>query len=174
METISSFFKTTPPDQINDNVIKLIGTDWMLITAGNLEKFNTMTASWGSMGVLWNKPVAFCFIRPTRFTYNFSETNEYFTLSFFTEAERKILNFCGAKSGRNIDKIKNTGLIPLLTENNSIGYKQARLCLECKKIYFEDLNPEKILDSDTDSKFYPKKDYHRMYIGEITNCYTPQ
>jgi flavin reductase (DIM6/NTAB) family NADH-FMN oxidoreductase RutF len=81
------------------------------------------------------------------------------------------LNYCGAKSGRNVDKIETTGLIPLLTENESIGFKQARLCLECKKIYFEDLDPGSFLDLEVDAKFYPKKDYHRMYIGEITNCY---
>jgi flavin reductase (DIM6/NTAB) family NADH-FMN oxidoreductase RutF len=123
------------------------------------------------LGILWNRPVALCFIRPTRHTYQFAEKSDYYTLSFFPESERQILNYCGSKSGRFVNKIEKTGLVPLLTDNKAVGYKQSRLCIECRKIYFSDLKPENFILPDTDRKFYAKKDYHRMYIGEITHCY---
>ena len=156
---------------INDNFIRLIGDDWLLITAGKMEEFNTMTASWGGIGVLWNKAVAICFIRPTRYTYMFTETNDIFTLSFFSEKERDILRYCGTKSGRDVNKIAATGLEPFICENSGIGYSEASLIFECRKIYYDDLKATNFLLPETDGKNYPKKDYHRMYIGEILASY---
>ncbi|OGF48824.1 MAG: flavin reductase [Candidatus Firestonebacteria bacterium RIFOXYA2_FULL_40_8] len=155
--------------EISENPFKLIGKDWMLITAGQKGKFNTMTASWGAFGVLWNKNCCTIYVRPTRYTYNFLEKNEYYTLSFFEEKFRDALNICGAYSGKDTDKIKKSGLSPFQT-GNSIAFKEAKLIIECKKIYFGELNPVNILDKKDDAAFYPKKDYHRMYIGEITEC----
>ena len=172
MNSIDFHFQEVLPQEITDNFIKLIGNDWMLITAGTEEKFNTMTASWGAAGVLWNKPVAICFIRPTRYTYDFANQADIFTLSFFYETERSILNFCGSKSGKDVDKIKETGLLPVITNNEGISFKQARLCMECRKIYFDDLKPDHFLLPDTDKKNYSDNDYHRMFIGEIITCYT--
>lgn len=163
-------FKTINPEIIQENFIKLIGKDWMLITAGSTKSFNTMTAAWGGIGFLWKKPVVFCFIRPTRYTYGFTEKNEYFTLSFFQEEHRDILNYCGTKSGRDVDKVKETGLLPRETSSGNIYFEQARLVLECKKIYAEDITPAKFIDKAID-KNYPLKDYHRMYIGEIIQCF---
>lgn len=171
MQAIEKHFVKIDPRELTDNVIKAIGDNWMLITAGTPDKFNTMTASWGTIGVFWNKPVAVCFIRPTRYTFDFANKSEIFTLNFFTEKERSILSFCGTKSGKTVDKIAATGLIPLHTVNKAVGFEQSRLCLECRKIYYDDLKPENFLLPDTDSKIYPKKDYHRIYFGEIVNCY---
>jgi flavin reductase (DIM6/NTAB) family NADH-FMN oxidoreductase RutF len=171
MQSIEKYFYKTNPEELQDNFFKAIGSDWLLITAGVPEKFNTMTASWGSIGVLWNKQVAICFIRPTRYTYGFADNNDFFTLSFFTEAERKILQFCGSKSGKDVDKIAITGLKSLVTANNAIAFEQARLCLECRKIYSDDVKPENFLIDNADSLYYPKKDYHRIFIGEIVGCY---
>ena len=171
MKSIHDLFKETEPQQLPDNFIHSIGGEWMLITAGTESSFNTMTASWGAVGVLWNKPVAICFIRPTRYTFEFAEKTDIFTLSFFNEEDKAILNFCGSRSGRNVDKIKETGLQPLVTQNKGISYEQARLCIECRKIYTDDIKPEYFLKPDTDDKFYPKKDYHRIFIGEILSCY---
>ena len=172
MQKIEKIFQKIEAENLSDNFIKAIGNDWMLITAGTPENFNTMTASWGTVGVLWNKPTAICFIRPTRYTFEFANNSEIYTLSFFTDNERDVLNYCGTKSGRDVDKISATGLQPLITENSGIGYEQSRLCIECRKIYFDDLKPENFLMPDTDKKFYPKKDYHRIYFGEIINCYS--
>ena len=142
----------------------------MLITAGNTSKFNTMTASWGGFGILWNLPVAFIFVRPTRYTYRFTEKAEYFTLCFFERKYRKALNYCGSHSGREVDKIKATGLIPQATGKGNVYFKQARLILECRKIYFHDINPEYFLEKAINDN-YPLKDYHRLYIGQVENCW---
>ena len=163
-------FKEKKPEMLAENPYKLIGTDWMLVTAGAPESFNTMTASWGCMGVLWEKQVCFCFIRPTRYTYEFVERSLYFTLSFFDDQYRSALNFCGSHSGRDIDKVKKAGITPV-KEGGYVYFAEARLVLVCKKIYFQDVIPSNFLDPQIAS-LYPAKDYHRMYVGEIISCLT--
>lgn len=161
-------FKEIKPELLTDNPFKLIGADWMLITAGTVGSFNTMTASWGGLGVLWERKVCFCFIRPTRYTYEFIERSENFTLSFFEERFRKALSYCGSHSGRDTDKIKEAGLTPV-TEGGFIHFAEARLVLACRKLYFQDISPDRFLDAAIEG-MYPQKDYHRMYVGEIKKC----
>lgn len=156
---------------LRENVFRIIDKDWFLLTAGSTESYNTMTASWGGLGILWNKPVAFCFVRPTRYTYTFMEKNDCFTMSFFTEKYRKALNACGSKSGRNTDKAALTGLTPVSAENGTVFFNESRLVLECKKIYYTDIDPARFLEEGI-IKNYPKNDFHRMYVGEITGCRT--
>ena len=156
---------------LQHNVYTMLDDDWMLVTAGNLESFNTMTASWGGFGVLWNKPVAFVFVRPTRHTYQFMEHSEVFTLSFFREESRDILQFCGKYSGRDTDKVKATGLKPLPSPAGSVIFGQSLMALDCRKIYTSDIDPAKFLDSSI-QRNYPAHDYHRMYIGEILSQLT--
>jgi flavin reductase (DIM6/NTAB) family NADH-FMN oxidoreductase RutF len=164
-------FKAISPEQINDNTFKLIGKDWMLVTAGPPEAYNTMTASWGGFGVLWMKNVCWCVIRPVRHTYQFTEKADTFTLSFFGEEYRTALNICGTKSGRDIDKAAATGLTPVAGDlAGTTAWVEARLVIECKKLYYQDINPEQFVDPSID-QYYPDKDYHRMYIGEIVNCF---
>ena len=158
------------PDEINENVFRLIDKEWMLITAGQKEHYNTMTASWGGFGILWHDPVAFIFVRPQRYTYEFLEQYDEYTLCFFDEGYRKALNYCGSHSGREGDKALATGLTPLATPNGNIYFKQGRMVIECRKIYFNDIEPLNFRD-DHIEKNYPKKDYHRMYIGRIINCW---
>jgi flavin reductase (DIM6/NTAB) family NADH-FMN oxidoreductase RutF len=164
-------FKIIKPQEISDNTFKLVGSDWMLVTAGTPDAYNTMTASWGGFGVLWNKPVVWCVIRPGRYTYEFTEKSDTFTLTFYAEEHRSALNLCGTKSGRDIDKAAATGLTPAagMLEGTTI-FEQARLVLECRKLYFQDIDPKNFLDPSIEDN-YPDKDYHRMYIGEIVNCY---
>ncbi len=166
---MASEFKVINPDRIVDNTFELIRDDWMLITAGEAESFNTMTASWGAFGELWHKKVCFCFVRPTRHTYGFMEKADTFTLTFFDERYRDALKFCGTKSGRDVDKVAETGLTPQATESGSIYFAEARLVLECRKVYFQDLDPKSFIDADIHDE-YPEKDYHRMYIGEVMSC----
>ncbi len=161
-------FTETKPELLQDNTFKLIGKDWMLITAGEPESFNIMTASWGGLGVLWEQKVAFCFVRPTRHTYQFIEQSERFTLSFFEDRHRKILSFCGSHSGRDTDKIKATGLTPI-RDMEFVYFAEARLVLACRKIYAQDINPGLFLDPRIET-MYPQKDYHRMFVGEIEKC----
>jgi flavin reductase (DIM6/NTAB) family NADH-FMN oxidoreductase RutF len=160
-------FKEIKPTENKGNPIRLIGQEWMLITAGTPQHFNTMTASWGSMGELWFKPVCFCFVRPQRYTYEFMEKSDVFTLSFFEEQYKPQLNFCGSRSGREIDKVDECDFTSREAENGSVFFDEARLVLECRKIYFQDLDPAHFLDESILHN-YPQKDFHRMYIGEIT------
>jgi flavin reductase (DIM6/NTAB) family NADH-FMN oxidoreductase RutF len=162
-------FKLIKPTQIKENIIKLIGNDWMLITAGTPENYNTMTASWGCMGELWNKHVVFIFIRPQRFTYEFVEREDFFTCSFFDESYRGMLNFCGAKSGRDYNKAKEANITPVVLKE-SVSFNEARIVIECRKIYYQDIDPHNFI-SDTIEKHYPRKDYHRMFVGEITSVW---
>ena len=163
-------FRVIRPEGISDNTFKLIGSDWMLITAGAPDSYNTMTASWGGMGVLWGKNICFCVVRPVRYTYEFMEKADSFTLSFFGEEYRDALNVCGTKSGRDIDKAAVTGLTPVAgTLPGTTRFEQARMVIECRKLYFHDLDPQHFLEPDIHGN-YPNKDYHRMYIGEIANC----
>lgn len=165
-------FISIDPAKITNNIFELVGRDWMLITAGNIRKFNTMTASWGGMGVLWNKKVAFCVIRPSRHTYSLIEQADTFTLSFFEEKYRGVLNFCGSHSGRDVDKIASTGITPVIAGEGQgpVYFAEAKLVLVLKKLYYQDINPDNFLDPGIE-KNYNGKDYHRLYIGEIVNCY---
>jgi len=161
-------FRNIEPKDIPDNVFQLISQDWFLIAAGDKTKCNMMTASWGGLGELWNKKVCYIFVRPERYTREFIENNSHFTLNFFEEEQREALTFCGTNSGRDIDKIEKCELTPIETANKTIYFKESRLVIECKKIYSQDIDPKNFLSDDI-HEMYPKKDYHRMYIGEIVN-----
>ncbi len=161
-------FKETKCEELTESPFKLIGSDWMIITAGSPQSFNLMTAAWGGLGVLWQANVGFCFVRPTRYTYSFMERSDRYTLSFFSDAYRSTLNICGTKSGRDVDKIAETGLTPIF-DNEYIYYEQARIVLQCRKLYYHDFMPDRFLDPAI-HKLYPQKDYHRMYVGEIVKC----
>ncbi len=167
---MESLFKKIKPEEITDNVFRLIGKEWMLITAGNLENYNMMTASWGTAGVLWKKPVVFVFIRPQRYTYEFIEKQAHFTVSFFPKEHKGLLNLCGTTSGRDLNKMNIEGMNALETPSGAIAFKEARLILECRKIYYDDINPDFFQIFDIE-KVYPSKDYHRFYIGEILQAY---
>ena len=148
-----------------ENAIKLIGTDWMLITAADGDKVNTMTASWGCLGVLWNKNVCVAFVRPQRYTYEFVEKASTVSFSFFEEKYKDDLRFCGSHSGRDCDKFKETGLSYEFDEDTPI-IEQARIILECRKLYADDLKKDKFILPDPLIN-YKNDDYHRFYICEI-------
>lgn len=161
-------FKELRAKEIGDNPFKLIGKDWMLITAGTKDSFNTMTGAWGGMGILWEKEVCFCVIRPTRYTFEFMEKSDRFTLTFLEEQYRDILTYCGSKSGRDVNKVTETGLTPVST-GDAVYFAEGRLVLVCRKIYHQDMMPANFADPKIED-FYPLKDYHRMYVGEIERC----
>lgn len=164
-------FRQIQPTDIPDNIFKLIADDWMLVTAGTPEHFNTMTANWGGMGELWFRKVCFCFVRPSRYTYEFMENSDVFTLTFFGKEYRKALSICGSKSGRDTDKMAETGLTPIAGDTEgTTAFDEARIIVECRKIYFQDIDPKNFL-SDSIAENYPGlTDLHRMYIGEILSC----
>jgi len=158
-------WKTIAPQELKENPIALIG-GWGLLSAGDLLKWNTMTISWGGIGELWNKPVSFVFVRPTRHTYGFIEDASRYTLSFFDEAWHDALTLAGTVSGRDHDKAAETGLEPIAIEPGTMAFKQARMVIVSRKLYAQDLDPACFLDSSLEA-LYPLKDYHRMYVGEI-------
>lgn len=162
-------FQEIDPKALDQNVFSLLGDQWALITAGTPERCNTMTASWGGLGVLWNKNVATCYIRPQRYTLEFVEQSDYFTLNFLGASYRKELSLCGSKSGRDIDKIKECGFTVAAGAGNAPYFQEAELVLVCQKLYWQDIDPTHFLSPDVD-KNYPQKDYHRMFIGAITEA----
>ncbi len=161
-------FQKVDPKTLDFNVFSAIGDQWMLITAGTKEKCNTMTASWGALGVLWGAPTATVYIRPQRYTKHLVDENEYFTLSFFPEDYRKQLNLCGTKSGRDIDKVKECGFTVAEGEGGAPYFEQAELVLVCRKRMAMPMDPEAI-PGDAKEKWY-SGDYHTMYFGEIVEA----
>ena len=162
-------FKTVEIKDLQFNPFTLIDKEWMLITAGDEKKYNTMTASWGGLGHMYNKPVAFCFINPTRYTYQLMENNDTYTLSFYTETYRDILNYCGTNSGRDKDKVKEAGLTPITTPSGSKAFSEAWMIIECRKMVSQSLIPEALHDSQAKEKWGTQ--LHKMYIGEILNVW---
>ena len=158
-------------NEFSENPFKLIGSDWMLITAKKGEKTNMMTASWGGVGILWNKPVATIYVRPQRYTKEFIDNEEYFSLCVLPEEYRQILNYCGTKSGRDEDKIAETKLTIDESEKVPI-FKESRLVLICKKLYAQDLTEQSFIDKSLVEKNYQAKDFHTMYIAEIEKILT--
>ena len=142
---------------------------WMLLTSGDFQKkhFNSMTISWGSMGTIWNRPLAMVVVRPTRYTIEFMDKYETFTLCAFSSDYRSALNLLGTKSGRDGNKIEASGLTPIAgTQAAAPIFAEAELAIECRKIYWQDLDPTHFLYKWIDNN-YPVKDYHRMFFGEV-------
>ncbi len=164
--------KQVQPDTLGKkNPFELIGQQWMLITAGDEQAFNTMTASWGGLGWLWNKPVAFIFVRPERYTHDFLESSDKVTLSFFPESCRKALQICGSKSGRDCDKVKEAGLTPIALGDGSMTFEQACLTASCRKLFKSDMKPAEFLDKEVLDKWYSDAGLHSVYVLEIESLW---
>lgn len=140
---------------------------WLLLTAGDSKNFNSMTIGWGSVGVMWGKPFVQAVVRPGRYTFEYLEEYPTFTVCAFPEEYRNALKLLGTKSGRDSDKIQESGLTVIESKTvDAPAYNEAELILECRKIYWQDMEPAHFIDKDIE-KNYPKKDYHRIYYGEI-------
>lgn len=158
------------PYELKGNPFQEIGRDWFLITAGNAEKYNTMTASWGFMGVMWGAPSFVCAVRTNRHTFGFMEGNDIYTISFFDEDYRSALNFCGSKSGRDHDKAKETGLTPVEIDG-AVTFAEAKRVIVCRKRYAEMMKPEAFTSKETYDRWYSTDPMHKQYIGEILAVY---
>ena len=142
---------------------------WFLLTTGDYDKklYNTMTVAWGYFGIMWNKPIAVVVVRPTRYTYEFINKYETFTLCAFPKSYKDDLLHLGSTSGRDGDKISRTNLHIIPSQKvSSPSFKEAELIVECKKVYWDDYKPSNFLDKSIEEN-YPEKDYHRFYFGEI-------
>lgn len=152
------------------NPFKTIGKEWFLLTAGKESDYNTMTASWGFMGVMWNKNVFITAVRPNRHTFQYMENNDTFSVCFFDEEYRDALKFCGAHSGRDYDKAKETGLTPT-TVDGVPAFEEAKMVLVCKKLYRSTVDEEKFIDNSI-FDFYKNDPFHVGFAGEILKAYS--
>ena len=162
-------------DPLLGNAFELIADRWMLVTAGTPAGFNTMTASWGCLGELWSRDVCIVFVRPQRYTREFMEKSPGFTLSFFGAEQRASLEFCGTHSGRDVDKMAETGLEPFELETPAgslVGFTQAELIVAARKIYAQDIARDLFVDLSIPGEIYPGGDFHRIYVGEIEKVLT--
>ena len=160
-------FREISPYSLPDNPFVRFDRDWGLVTAGDEKKCNTMTVSWGQLGIMWNKPVVNVYLRPQRYTREFVEAQPRFSLSFFApETQRPALQLLGTESGRDGDKIARSGLHVCMMEGVP-AFEEAALVLLCRKLYSQDMLGELFLEEEPKRAFYPEKDYHRLYIAEI-------
>lgn len=163
-------FKSIPPETLQKNAFEMIGKDWMLVTAEANGKVNTMTASWGGLGVLWNKNVSYVFIRPQRHTKSFVDQADTFTLTFFGEEHRKTLSYLGSVSGKDEDKIAKSGLTVKHLDGTPY-FEEASLVIRCKKLFAQPLSPESFIETELIEKIYPTRDFHTMYVSEIMEVF---
>lgn len=160
-------FREIKPDKISENPISMIGKEWMLITAQKPDgSVNTMTASWGGVGVIWGKNAACVAIRPQRYTKEFVDSTEHFSLSFFSEDYRETLRYLGTVSGRDEDKIEKSGL-HVLKEGDIPYFEESRLVLFCRKMYQQDFVKDGFISKEFSDEFYNEEDFHTLYIAEI-------
>ncbi len=159
--------KTVSPFELPDNFFKAINDDWMLVTAVKPDgSVNTMTASWGGIGIMWARPICTCVIRPQRYTNEFVKASDRLTLTFLKDGNREALKLCGRVSGRDCDKINDAGLT-VVKEDDYAYFAQSRLTFVCKKIYVDRIKEENFLDKSIIDSKYPLRDYHDVYVCEI-------
>lgn len=153
-------------NSLSMNPFEKIGKEWALISAGSIDNCNTMTVSWGGVGILWGKNVVYIFIRESRHTKKFIDNGETFSMAFLDEKYREALSFCGSKSGRDVDKWKETGLTPV--QKDGVVYpKEAGLVFLCRKLAAVPIEESAFIDDTIAGKFYGDHDMHTMYVGEI-------
>lgn len=149
------------------DVFQLFSEATPLVTAGSRESFNTMTIGWGGLGTLWGKPVCTVYVRPERYTYDFMEKSDYFTVSAFDASFSREMALCGRKSGRDTDKVKECNFTPCFAQGDAPYFAEAELVVVCKKLYAQDMTPDCLLEKDAVLPYYEKGGWHRMYIGEV-------
>lgn len=161
-----SEFKELKLEEFKTNPFDLIGNQWMLVTAAQGEKVNTMTASWGGLGIMWGKNIVHIVLRPQRYTKEFVDGSERFSLSFYDKEYRPQLGYLGKVSGRDEDKVTKSGLTTVF-EGDTPYFKEAEMVIICKKLCSQIIAPESFIDEEIDGKWYPNKDYHSLYFAEV-------
>ncbi len=159
-------YKRIRPEEFNESVFRMIGKDWMLVAAQKDGKVNAMTASWGGFGVMWGKNVAFVVIRPQRYTKEFVDAAETFSLSFLKDSYRSELNYFGTVSGRDEDKIQKAGF-RVAHQGATPFFEEAETVIVCKKLFAQPYDPSCFIDGSVDAQWYPQKDYHTLYVAEV-------
>lgn len=162
------------PQKLTPEIFSVFGTNNALLTAGDREKCNTMTIGWCALGRMWNLPACTVYVRPERYTYQFMESHDYFTVSV-PPAEKKgtVMAYCGTRSGRDVDKFKECGLTVRYGAGDAPYVAESQWVLVCKKLYAQDMGGEHLTDPAPE-KFYQGEGWHRMYIGQVVEAYTTQ
>ena len=164
-------FEKIKLESLKINPFVMLNDDWALVSAGNAGKFNTMTISWGTMGIMWNKPVFMVFLRPQRYTKEFVDSFDLFTVSFYPDEYKKALDLLGTKSGRDCDKVAESRLTPCFFDD-TVAFEEAHTIFVCRKLFGgQQLDASKFVDLSIDPAMYPEKDYHFFYFGEIVSVY---
>ncbi len=158
------------PYELQKNPFTLYDKQWALITTRAGDQTNTMTASWGGLGIMWHKPVVYIVLRPQRYTRELLDKSELFSVGFLPEQYRKQLNRCGTVSGRNEDKIAACGF-EIITLDGAPVIAQSQLALTCRKLFRQSYDPSSFIDKTVETANYPQKDYHFLYIAEILGAY---
>ena len=153
--------------EFTTDILSVFDKKWALLTAGDSDRFNTMTISWGGLGTLWGKPVATVYVRTSRYTHDFMDTDEFFTVSFYPEECKQILGVLGSKSGRDMDKMKESGLTPVQA-GESMSFREAEVTLVCRKLFKQQLDVAN-MPEDVAKAMYEGQAPHDMYIGEIVD-----
>ncbi|MCR4688729.1 MAG: flavin reductase [Saccharofermentans sp.] len=153
--------------ELNTEIFSQFDKKWALLTAGTMDSFNSMTVSWGGLGTIWNKPVATVYVRTSRYTHEFMDKGDYFTVSFYPESLKQTLGVFGSKSGRDIDKMNYEGLTPA-TAGETVTFAEAEITLVCKKLFMQQLDVNNIPE-DIVQRFYSSDAPHDMYIGEVVD-----
>lgn len=154
---------------INCNAYEMFNKNWALVSSGNEQDYNTMTISWGTLGHLWFKDIATVFVRPSRYTFEYMEKNDYFTVSFFLDSHKDDLTYLGKNSGRDGDKVSKTSLTPIFLDGE-VGFEEADYVMICKKVHAVDFKREQFCDSGIES-VYTSDDIHKQYTGAIEKVY---
>lgn len=155
------------------NPFTAIGKEWFLLTAGNSESYNTMTASWGGVGVMWGKNVVTTVVRSNRHTFNYIDGSDTFTISFYPQEYRDVLNYCGSHSGKDVDKVAETGLTPT-TLDGGVAFEQAKLVFVCKKLYAQTLDVDCFTDESCKKWYSDTNPIHTAFVGEIVSVYVQE
>ena len=153
--------------EFKTDIFKAFDKNWALLSAGNRDSFNSMTISWGMLGTIWSRPAATVYVRTSRYTHEFMDREDTFTVSFFPESMKDVLRIAGTRSGREIDKMHLQGL-ELCEDTDDIVYKNAEITLVCKKLFVQRLNAESI-PAEVMASHYPTRDMHDTYIGEVVD-----
>ncbi|MDR1762447.1 MAG: flavin reductase [Dysgonamonadaceae bacterium] len=174
-KSFDELFTEIAPTDLTDNVFKLVGQDFTVITAGVEADYNSMTASWGGVGIMFNEPVTWCFLRASRYTLVYIQKEKKYTMSYFPERYKEDVLFFGSASGRDSDKMKRHKLTAVTTPEGSVSYKEARLIIECSLTEVTTVSPEDFYTEEgktfvTDA-FKEVKGWHKLVFGKITKVW---
>ena len=151
--------------------IKAFDESRVLLVSQGKEGFpNVMAIGWGSLGIIWRRPIFIVLVRPSRYTYKLIEETGEFTVNIVPPKLKEVVQYCGTVSGRDHNKFKEKNLTPLPSKSVKTPIiKECILHFECQVVNKNDLIPSELRKSFV-PELYPKGDFHRLYFGDILAC----